>query len=110
MFKNPRRNSYENQQSCDESPIVISSLTPFVPSNTTDRDTKYDNQYTKLKHEFHTASQTRQNTATLTNNYSPTKRESPALFKKSIVFPEYEAQKQCLYVRPKGLLQVDPSR
>lgn len=110
MFQNPRRNSFENRQSCNESPIVISSLTPYVPSTTSGSDAKYDNQYTKLKAEFRTASQTRQNTATLTNNYSPIAKKAKPLSRKRIVFPEYEAQKQCLYVRPKGLLQVDPSR
>jgi hypothetical protein len=109
MFQNPRRSSFENRYSCSESPIVVSSLTPYVPTNTSARDEKYNNQYVKLKHEFRTASSTRQNTATLTNNFSPTKRECH-INKKSIVFPEYEAQKQCLYVRPKGSLQVDPSR
>jgi hypothetical protein len=109
MFRNQRRGSHENRLSCAESPIIVSSLTPYVPSDTSERDKKYDNQYVKLKTEFRTTSQTRQNTATLTNNYSPTKRESH-LNRKSIVFPEYEPQKQCLYVRPKGLLQVDPSR
>jgi hypothetical protein len=109
MFTNTRRTSYDNNQSCHESPIVVSSLTPFVPSDNTTRDRKFNNRYSKLKSEFHTASQTRQNTATLTNNYSPTVRHKN-INRSTIVFPEYAPQKQSLYVRPKGLLQVDPTR
>lgn len=88
---------------------MVSSLTPFIPPKTTERDRRYDEHYNNLRNEFRTTAETRKNSATLTNNFSPTRRDS-RINKRSIVFPEYEEQKQCLYVRPKGLLQVDPSR
>mmetsp|Transcript_25716 Transcript_25716/g.43326 ORF Transcript_25716/g.43326 Transcript_25716/m.43326 type:complete len:223 (+) Transcript_25716:134-802(+) len=109
MFRNKRRTSLDNHCSSSEAPIVVSCLTPYVPPKTTAREQMYANRYKELSAEFRTASQTRQNPATLTNNFSPTKCDS-RLNKKSIVFEEYEDQKQCLYVRPKGLLQVDPNR
>lgn len=109
MFRNKRRTSFENNSSSSEAPIVVSCLTPFVPPKTTAREQMYADRYSQLSREFKTALQTRQNPATLTNNFSPTKQDF-RLNKKSIVFEEYEDQKQCLYVRPKGLLQVDPSR
>lgn len=109
MFRNSRRSSFENFQSCQEPPVVISSLLPFIPSNTDKRDRIYHERYLQLREEFKTATQIRQNTATLTNGFTPTP-ENRELNRKTIVFPEYEPQKQCLYVRPKGLLQVDPSK
>ena len=109
MFKNPRRTSYDNSISGSEAPIVVSSLITNLPPVQSERQARYDKQYATLRKEFFSATQTRQNTATLTDNYSPIKR-TQKMKRKPIVFHEYEAQKQCLYVRPKGLLQVDPSR
>ena len=114
MFRNKRRNSFDNQLCSSQAPIVVSSLAPLPPAAPPHNHAHYDQQYQKLKKEFYSTTQIRQNTATLTENYSPAKRRSHSNLKKKprkpIVFQPYEEQKQCLYVRPKGLLQVDPKR
>jgi hypothetical protein len=110
IFAVERRRPSENDRSCSGAPpIVQSSLTPLPPPHATAVEKMYHNNYLKLKKEFHTATQVRQNTSTLTNNFAPVVL-TQHIDRQRIVFPEYEPQKQCLYVRPKGLLQTDPHR